>query len=215
MRLVERRIGLLFALFLCSSRAADARATWLGTVKAGGARRRAPLTQQVEDLDVPARRGTIIDRHGVELAVSEDAVTVFANPFLIKNPARVGGAGWRRCWAAPRTTCSRSSATASTGFVYLRRKIDAVAGQKVEKLKIEGIGTVVEPQAHLSAGRRSRRSCSARWAPTNYGLSGLEQSQQDTLSGDDGKRRLVKDALGRAGEHRRDRARASRARTCA
>ncbi len=45
------------------------------------------LTQQVEDLDVPARRGTITDRRGVELAVSEDAVTVFANPFLIDDPA--------------------------------------------------------------------------------------------------------------------------------
>ena len=45
------------------------------------------MTQQVEDLDVPARRGTITDRRGVELAVSEDAVTVFANPFLIDDPA--------------------------------------------------------------------------------------------------------------------------------
>ena len=30
----------------------------------------------------------------------------------------------------------------------------------------------------------------------NYGLSGLEQSHEETLHGKDGKRRLVKDALG-------------------
>src|SRR3954454_17554278 len=81
-------MGLLFAVLLLLLPAATLRATWLGTVKAGGLKQRA-LTQQTELLNVPARRGTISDRHGLELAVSEDATTVFANPFLIKNPARV------------------------------------------------------------------------------------------------------------------------------
>ena len=51
-RLVERRIGLLFALFLALLALAAVRAAWLGTVKAGelGAAR---VSQQVEDLDVP------------------------------------------------------------------------------------------------------------------------------------------------------------------
>src|SRR5919106_664647 len=88
MKLVERRIGLLFALFLLLLGAATARAAWLGTVKSRSLGDRA-LQQQVEDLVVPARRGTIYDRNGVELAVSEDAVTVFAHPFLIDDPAAV------------------------------------------------------------------------------------------------------------------------------
>ena len=87
-RLVERRIGLLFALFLLLLALAALRATWLGTVKAGSLSDRA-VSQQIEDLKVPARRGTIFDRHGVELAVSEDAISVFANPFLIDDPASV------------------------------------------------------------------------------------------------------------------------------
>jgi cell division protein FtsI/penicillin-binding protein 2 len=78
-RLVERRIGLLFALFLLLLGAATARATWIGTVKAGSLGARA-VQQQVEDMVVPARRGSIVDRHDLELAVSEDAVTVFAYP---------------------------------------------------------------------------------------------------------------------------------------
>ena len=36
-----------------------------------------------------SRRGSIVDRNELELAVSEDAVTVFAYPYLIDNPARV------------------------------------------------------------------------------------------------------------------------------
>ncbi len=85
MRLIERRIGLLFSVFLLLLVIAVVRAAWLGTVQADDLRSRAS-TQQVEDLTVPARRGTITDRHGTELAVSEDATTVFANPFLIDDP---------------------------------------------------------------------------------------------------------------------------------
>ena len=38
---------------------------------------------------IPSSRGLVYDRNGVELAVSEDSVTVFAHPFLIKDPAKV------------------------------------------------------------------------------------------------------------------------------
>ena len=88
MRLVERRIGLLFAVFLALLSIAAVRAIWIGTVRAGSLKERA-ATQQEEDLTVSAKRGTIFDRNGLELAVSEDAITVFANPFLIDNPAKV------------------------------------------------------------------------------------------------------------------------------
>src|SRR5918992_793381 len=87
-RLVERRIGLLFALFLMLLTLAALRATWLGTVKSGSLSDRA-VSQQIEDIADPARRGTIFDRNGVELAVSEDSATVFAHPFLVKDPVRV------------------------------------------------------------------------------------------------------------------------------
>ena len=63
MGLVNRRIGLLFALFLLLLGLASMRAAWLGTVRADSLKERA-VTQQVEDLDVPARRGTITDRRG-------------------------------------------------------------------------------------------------------------------------------------------------------
>ena len=89
--LVDRRIGFLFALFLVLLVLAAGRATWLGTVESRDLGARA-LGQQVEELKVYARRGTITDRNGIELAVSEDATTVFANPFLIDDPAGVARA---------------------------------------------------------------------------------------------------------------------------
>src|SRR3954447_14298336 len=86
-RLVERRIGLLFAMFLMLLALAALRATWLGTVKSGSLSGRA-VSQQIQNVEDPAQRGTIYDRNGFELAVSEDSTTVFANPFLIKNPVK-------------------------------------------------------------------------------------------------------------------------------
>jgi cell division protein FtsI (penicillin-binding protein 3) len=192
-RLVERRIGLLFALFLFLLALAALRATWLGTVSAGSLSDRA-VSQQIEDLKVPARRGTIFDRHGVELAVSEDAVTVFANPFLIHDPAAVA----KRL--APligrrEDDLLRKLSDRDAGFVYLRRKMDASQGQKIERLEIEGIGTMVEPKRTYPQGYLASQVIGSV-GTDNYGLAGLEQARNRQLRGEDGERRLVKDALG-------------------
>ena len=88
MRLIERRIGLLFAVFLAMLALAGLRAGWLGVVKAS-ALRKVAATQQTAQVLVPARRGAITDRNGLELAVSQPATTVAATPYLIKDPQRV------------------------------------------------------------------------------------------------------------------------------
>lgn len=193
MRLVERRIGLLFALFLLLLGAATARATWIGTVKAGSLGARA-VQQQEEDMVVSARRGTIYDRHERELAVSEDAVTVFAHPFLIDNPAKAS-ARLAPLLGVPADDLLKKLSDRGSTFVYLRHKIDASAGHKVDQLNIEGIDTVVEPKRTYPQGYLASQVLGAV-GDANTGLAGLEYSQQDTLGGDDGRRRVVKDALG-------------------
>jgi cell division protein FtsI (penicillin-binding protein 3) len=192
-RLVERRIGLLFALFLLLLCAAALRATWIGTVKASSLKDRA-ATQQVEDLAVPARRGTITDRNGVELAVSEDAASVFANPFLIKKPAAVA-AKLAPLLGRREGELLEKLSDREKGFVYLRRKLDASRGEKVKRLEIEGIGTVMEPKRTYPQGPLASQLLGSV-GTDNYGLAGLEQAQEKHLHGTDGKRRLVKDALG-------------------
>src|ERR1700716_4591717 len=61
------------------------RATYLGAIK-GSSLRRAAVTQQVTKTTIPAERGTITDRNGVQLAISQAADDVAANPRLIKDP---------------------------------------------------------------------------------------------------------------------------------
>ena len=194
MRLVERRIGLLFALFLVLLGAAAA-ARHLDRHGQGRVARRArAVQQQVEDMVVPARRGTILDRHGMELAVSEDAVTVFAHPFLIDDPARVSARLAPLLGVSEDDLLKKLSDRKST-FVYLRHKMDASVGHKIEQLRIEGIDTVVEPKRTYPQGVLASQVLGAV-GTDNTGLAGLEYSQEDTLGGHDGRRRVVKDALG-------------------
>ncbi|HET8823163.1 MAG TPA: penicillin-binding protein 2, partial [Thermoleophilaceae bacterium] len=191
-RLVERRIGLLFALFLMALTIAALRATWLGTVKSGSLSERA-VSQQIEDIADPARRGTIVDRNGVELAVSEDSMTVFAHPFLIKDPVKTA-ARLAPLVGRKEDDLLRELSGEKT-FVYLRRKMDASLGERIEKLEIEGIGTVTEPKRVYPQGYMASQVLGIVGVD-NVGLAGLEYSRDKALRGEDGERRLVKDALG-------------------
>ncbi|MEA2369438.1 MAG: hypothetical protein QOH38_2156 [Thermoleophilaceae bacterium] len=191
---VDRRIGTLFAVFLVLLLLAALRSTWLGTVRGHDLKSRA-VAQQVEDVSVAARRGTITDRNGVELAVSENSVTVFANPRLVKDP---GGTASRLAvfLGRPYQELLTKLSDRSKGFVYLARKLPLQKGTLVQKLKIPGIGTTEEPRRVYPQGSLAGQLLGSVGVD-NYGLSGIEQSLEKKLHGKDGRRRIVNDALGK------------------
>jgi cell division protein FtsI/penicillin-binding protein 2 len=193
-RLVDRRIGFLFGVFLLALFAIGARAWWLDTVKAGSLRGRA-LSQQVENLTLAAKRGTIYDRNDKALALSEDSATIYADPLLIQNPGSVA-TKLSALLHMPVNDLLGKLSDRTKGFVYLKRKMDLEVGTAVDKLKLKGVGTLIEP----------RRKYPQSWLASqvlgtvgtdNFGLSGLESEFDKRLHGTDGKERLVKDALGR------------------
>ena len=195
LRLVDRRIGLLFAVFLMLLGIAVLRAGYLFAFK-GGELKQMAATQQVEDITLYAKRGTITDRNGRELAVSEVASTVYATPYLVKDP--VGTA--KRL--APLTHKSEKDlledlSDRTKGFVYLARKIDAGAGARIQKLKLPGIGVADDARRHYPENELASQVIGTVGID-NVGLSGVEQALNDTLKGSDGERRVVKDALGEA-----------------
>jgi cell division protein FtsI (penicillin-binding protein 3) len=191
---VERRIGALFAVFLVLLLLAGLRSAYLGTVKGSELKSRA-VAQQVQDVDVAARRGTITDRNGVELAVSEDSVTVYADPKVVTDPA---GTASRLApfLGRPYQDLLGKLSDRSKGFVYLARKLPLEKGTLVQKLKIAGIGTTQEPRRVYPQGTLASQLLGTVGVD-NYGLSGIEQSLEDKLHGSDGKRRIVNDALGK------------------
>ena len=147
MRLIERRIGLLFAVFLFLLCAGAARAARLSVIKRGTLER-AANTQQQADVVVPARRGAITDDHGIELAVSEPAVDVAATPYLIKDAPRTA-ARLAPLLQQPEDRLLRQLARRDTGFAYLARRVPADRALRVQKLAIEGL-----PRGETLEGKR-------------------------------------------------------------
>src|SRR3954453_17510459 len=194
MRLVDRRIGLLFGLFLISLCLIALRSLWLDTVKAGSLRHRA-LSQQSEDLTVSAKRGAILDRTGGPLAVSEASATVYTDPMLIKNPNKVA-TQLSAVLGLPVDDLLRKLSDRTRGFVYIARKVDIDKGHTIDKLKIYGIGTLTEPRRRYPQGALASQVLGTVGTDNN-GLSGLESRFDSQLHGTDGEEQVVKDALGR------------------
>jgi cell division protein FtsI/penicillin-binding protein 2 len=201
-RLIERRIGLLFAAFLALLALGSIKAAWLGVVKAGTLER-AAVTQQEATIEVPARRGSITDDHGIELAVSEPAVDIAATPYLIEDATKTA-AKLAPIIGRPEDELLRQMARRDTGFVYLGRRIPAAQADKAQKLKLPGLEFIPE----------YRRAYPRDWMASQLlgtvgtdgdGLAGLEYRLNRRLRGADGERRLVKDALGNPIEMRNTR----------
>jgi cell division protein FtsI (penicillin-binding protein 3) len=192
MRLIERRIGLLFAAFLLCFLVIVGRAFWLQGVQ-GAQLASEAISQQTETVMVPGLRGSLLDRRGNELAASEDAVTIFATPYQVKDPPQAAAK------LAPILELSKSevleSLTAESGFSYVAHKVSLEEAGKVERLKLEGIGELPDSRRTYPQGEMAGQVIGAVGSE-NQGLTGLEAGEESVLKGSDGERRIVKDALG-------------------
>jgi cell division protein FtsI (penicillin-binding protein 3) len=189
---VQRRIGAIFGLFFLLLVLAAGLTLYLGALK-GEALRKAARNQQVTDEAVPAQRGAITDRNGVDLAVSEPAQDISATPYLVTDPL---GTAQR---LAPLLGQSQArllrELSERSGFVYLARALPAKQAQAVLALKIPGVAGApvmrrVYPRGTLAA------QVLGVVGTEGDGLAGLEYSRNALLHGRAGRRRVVSDALG-------------------
>ena len=199
--LIERRIGLLFAVFLGMLVLAGVRAGWLGIVRADTLQS-AAATQQKAELEVPARRGTISDANGIELAISNPAQTIAATPYLIDEPAEVA-AKLARILREPEDELLRKLVRRDTGFVYLARRVPTERAQRAQRLDVEGLEFIPEYSRDYPRDWMASQLL-GNVGTEGSGLAGLEYSLDERLGGRDGKRRLVRDALGDTIELRED-----------
>lgn len=197
MAAIQHRVGLLFALFFVLLAIAGLRVLYLGGPHSG-ALRRAAQTQQLTDETVPAQRGTIADRNGTPLAISEPAEQLSADPYLIKQPLRVARQ------LAPLLGLSSEQVLAKlsvhSGFVYLARALPYEAAKRVLALRIAGVQGVptmrrVYPRGTLAAQLLGFVGSSGEGTEAS-GRMGLEYEDNALLAGRVGKRRVVSDAIG-------------------
>jgi cell division protein FtsI (penicillin-binding protein 3) len=193
-RKANRRLRLLVAVFAVVFLAAFIRVAWLQAVKAQALDRIAD-NQHREELDVKARRGTIFDRLGVQLAFGEPAVTVYANPKQITDPRETAIAVGEALDLDPGTLYPQL-ADRSRGFVYLARKADPEKVDALKEQELAGIG--YQPEERRVYPQRAIASEVVGYAGTeNHGLSGIELEFDDELAGKDGSKTIVRDPFGR------------------
>jgi cell division protein FtsI/penicillin-binding protein 2 len=191
--LVDRRIGLLFLAFIALLSAALIRAAYLGALQAGTLRQ-AAATQQATVQTLVAPRGAITDRNGVQLAISESADDIVADPYLIKQPQSAAAS------LAPLLGKSQAKVLAlltkpHTGFVYLAHVLPAPQATAIDKLHIAGISlTPQTKRLYPRAWAASQVLGAVGWG--GRGLSGLEYRYDSVLRGTDGMRKIVSDAVG-------------------
>ena len=122
-RLPNRRIRLLLVLFTLAFAGLFGRAVWLQGVHARGLDRIA-RGQHHATVALPAPRGAMVDRNGVQLAIGRRATTIYANPKHIANPQAAAIAAGKALRLDPDKLYG-PLADQSRGFVYVARKADA------------------------------------------------------------------------------------------
>jgi cell division protein FtsI/penicillin-binding protein 2 len=192
--LIDRRIGLLFVAFVALLLIALSRAAYLGTIKAGTLKADA-ATQQVTTNPVPAVRGAIVDANGTQLAVSETADDVTADPFLIKTKHRLSYAQQLAPLLQIPQATVLADLTEKTGFVYLAHSLPTAQAKSIVKLGIPGITLVPEVTREYPQGSLAAQVIGAV-NDSDQGFSGLEYLYNKILGGQSGERRVVSDAYG-------------------
>jgi cell division protein FtsI/penicillin-binding protein 2 len=196
---IDRRVGYLFIGFIALLAAAAVRAAYLGVIKADSLQQ-AAVSQQITNIPVPATRGAITDRNGVQLALSESAADIIADPYLIKR----GDPMLLAQTMAPllnRPVLSLLTALTEPhrAYVVVAKEVAPATAQAIMKIQIGG-----KPLNGVTTTPDVKRVYPRDWTAAQVlggvnasgaGDGGLEYEYNHTLSGQAGERRIVNDAI--------------------
>jgi len=193
-KLADRRLRILLVLFAVVFAATLARAAWLQTVQASSLASKG-ASQQRETLVVPAGRGTIFDRAGVQLAIGEQATTVYANPREIVNARKVADAA-AETLGVDATSLYPELVDRSKGFVYVARETEADKAAALKRRHLAGLGFYPEERRTYPLGPVASQVVGFAGID-DKGLAGMEFERDGTLSGRPGRETVIKDPFGR------------------
>jgi cell division protein FtsI (penicillin-binding protein 3) len=193
MRERKGRMLLVLALMALGFAAVGARLVYLQVIARGDLTRRAER-QHEQQVRLEAKRGTIYDRRGRELAVSVDVESVYGVPTEVEDP-RQTAARLARVLSAKPELLQRKLAS-DRQFVWLARKTDPEKAAQARKVAPDAIGLRLEarrfyPKKTLAGAVLGFTNVD------NKGIEGIELLYDDVLRGTDGWLTAEKDAQGR------------------
>ncbi|HTD51715.1 MAG TPA: penicillin-binding protein 2, partial [Thermoanaerobaculia bacterium] len=159
---------------------------------AQGSKYRARAQRQQElKIEVPARRGSIFDREGRELAVSVEAFSVYGAPEQIEDRRAASAALAPLIDAKPAAILARLANR--KGFVRLARKIDPAAADAIRARKIPGVHLFPDTNRFYPKGSLAAAVLGFVGAEDS-GLAGLEYSYDAAVHGKPGEIVALTDA---------------------
>jgi cell division protein FtsI/penicillin-binding protein 2 len=196
-RAANRRIRLLGAVLTLALAIALARAGWIQVVRASSLATLADA-QQTQTIPVPAPRGSIFDRNGVELAANEDSVTISADPKLVTSPAKESGRVTMVLGLDQQAEADLLGALSdrSKGFVYVARQVPVAKAGQLRRMKLAGFDYTREPKRIYPQGKLAAQTLGFAGVD-NKGLTGLELEYDHSLTGRNGTQTEVRVPGGR------------------
>lgn len=179
---VTRRV--LLALFGVIA----ARLGWLQVVEADELSSRAE-SQRTNSIALHAKRGTIYDRNGNVLALSEDCETIYANPTEVEDASAVAAALAEALGGEESDYEDLIAQNSESTFVYVQRQVDQEVADELSKaLDEQGLTGIyflsdtkrVYPYGNVGAQILGHVNVDGE------GSSGLEYYYDDILTGTDG-----------------------------
>jgi cell division protein FtsI (penicillin-binding protein 3) len=154
----------------------------------------------LREATVPAHRGAIVDRFGEPLAVSSPVDTVWVNPqVLAQSPEEITRLA-KELKRDPKWLAQRVTSNLDRQFLYVARHMDPEDAGRVRALGIAGVELMREYKRYYPNGEVTGHVLGF----TNLdeaGQEGLELAYNRSLAGEDGLKRVIKDAKGRIVEN--------------
>ena len=150
------------------------------------------------ELELPASRGRITDRHGALLATSVSVPSVWAIPKDVQ-ATREQIRQLAKLLALPAAELEKKLVDPNARFAWLKRQIDEPVWQQVQALGIKGIYQTREYRRKYPEGEAAAHLVGFTDVE-DHGQEGIELAFQKDLQGRDGSRMVVKDRLGRVVE---------------
>ena len=137
------------------------------------------------EITVPAPRGTVLDRNGRTIALSLPAATVVSDPRVIADPDGAAAALSEVLGIPAEELLDKLQGEGA--FRYVVRQVDPEVGERVNELGIDGIRIIDEPRREHPNGDCSALAAVGRVNIDHVGMSGIEETRDEHLSGTPGR----------------------------
>ena len=189
----RRRLLALLILSVLAFTAISGRLIVLQVLDAGSLDQ-AAARQRTTIIKLPATRGRIFDRNLGDLALSVPARAIYAEPRFIRDKRRTAGE-LARVLGMSRADIARRLASGS--WVYVARRVPKARGDVVQRMKLPGIGVMVDVARRYPSGSVAAQVLGFVDVEGS-GQAGIEQQYDGLLRGHPGRIQLERDPKGRA-----------------